>query len=77
MNPLQMLMAQLQTQVKAKNPQAFQRLQELIKSKNNPQEFLNELTSNYTPEQKQEFIKFANGYGVTNEQLSKYGINAE
>ena len=77
MNPLQMLMAQLQTQIKAKNPQVYQKVQELIQNQNNPQEFLNEITSHYTPEQKEQFIKFANGYGVTNEQLSKYGINAK
>ena len=29
----------------------------------------------YTPEQKQQFKQFANGFGVTDEQLSKYGIN--
>ena len=77
MNPLQMLMSQLQTQIKAKNPQAYQQLQNLIKNQNNPEELLQELTSKYTPEQKEKFIKFANGYGVTNEQLSKYGIDAK
>ena len=60
-----------------KNPQAFQSLQNLIKNQNNPQELLNQITSSYTPEQKESFIKFANGYGVTNEQLKQYGINAE
>ena len=44
---------------------------------NNPQELLNQITNNYSPEQKAQFIKFANGYGVSNEQLSKYGIDAE
>lgn len=57
-----------------KNPQAYQKLQELIKNQNNPEQFLHDITEHYTPEQKEEFIKFANGYGVTNEQLSKYGI---
>lgn len=52
----------------------FQRLQNFIKNNNDPQELLKELTSKYTPEQKQEFMKFANGYGVSNEQLNKYGI---
>lgn len=60
-----------------KNPQAFQKVQELIKNTNNPQELLNQITNNYSPEQKAQFIKFANGYGVSNEQLSKYGIDAE
>lgn len=63
--------------MKAKNPQAFQKIQNLIKNTNNPQEYLNELIGKQTPEQRQEFIKFANGYGVTNEQLNKYGINSK
>ena len=32
---------------------------------------------NYTPDQKTQFIKFANGFGVDEKQLSKYGIKAE
>lgn len=32
------------------------------------------MTSKYTPEQMQSFIKFANGFGISNEQLNKYGI---
>lgn len=55
----------------------FQKVQDLMQNQNNPQEFLNKITEHYTPEQKQEFIKFANGYGVTTEQLNKYGINAK
>ncbi len=57
-----------------KNPQTYQQLQNLIKNQNNPQDLLNQLTNNYTPEQMQSFIKFANGYGVTSEQLEQYGI---
>lgn len=56
------------------NPQMFQKIQNFIKNNNDPQEILNEITKQYTPEQKQEFMKFANGYGVSNEQLNKYGI---
>lgn len=32
------------------------------------------MTSKYTPEQMQSFIKFANGFGISNEQLSQFGI---
>jgi hypothetical protein len=46
----------------------------LVKNTNDPQEFLHQLTNNYTPEQKEQFIKFANGYGVSQEQLDKFGI---
>ena len=74
MNPLQMLMNQLQNQVKMKNPQTFQKLQELVKNTNDPKGLLQSLTNNYTPEQKEQFIKFVNGYGVTEEQLKNFGI---
>ena len=57
-----------------KNPQVYQRFQSLVKNTNDPQEFLHQLTNNYTPEQKEQFIKFANGYGVSQEQLDKFGI---
>jgi hypothetical protein len=52
----------------------FQQFQNLKQNQNNPQEILNDMVSKYTPEQMQNFIKFANGFGITNEQLSKYGI---
>ena len=52
----------------------FQQFQNLQKNQNNPQEILNGMVKNYSPEQKQAFIKFVNGYGITNEQLEQYGI---
>ncbi len=74
MNPLQLLLNQLQSQIKMKNPQVFQKFQNLVKNTNDPQEFLHQLTNNYTPAQKEEFVKFASGYGVSEEQLNKFGI---
>lgn len=59
------------------NPQAFQKLQNLIRNTNDPQQFLNQIISGYTPEQRNQFIKFANDYGVSEEQLNKYGINSK
>lgn len=56
-----------------KNPQVFQQVQNLIKNKN-PQEVLKDITGNYTPEQREQFKKFMNGYGVTEEQLKQFGI---
>jgi len=52
----------------------FQQFQNLLKSKNDPNKILNDMTSKYTPEQMQQFIQFASGFGITGEQLSKYGI---
>ena len=60
-----------------RNPQMFKKYEQIRKSNGNPQELLKEATGNYTPEQMQNFMKFANGFGITNEQLSKYGINTK
>lgn len=35
------------------------------------------MMNKYTPEQRNQFVKFVNGFGVNNEQLSKYGIKTE
>ena len=61
--------------MKAKNPKMFQQYEQLRKSNGNPQEILNQITSKYTPEQTKQFMQFANGFGITNEQLNQYGIN--
>ena len=55
----------------------FQQFQNLKQNQNNPQEFLNNMFNNYTPEQMQSFVKFANGFGITSEQLQKYGIHTK
>ena len=55
----------------------FQQFQNLQKSKSNPQEFLNEITSKYTPEQMQQFRNYASGFGFTDEQLNNYGIKTK
>jgi hypothetical protein len=38
---------------------------------------LNDIFKNSSPEQMQSFMKFANGFGITNEQLNKCGIKAK
>ena len=60
-----------------KNPQAFKRYEEIRKNNNNPQELLNNMVKNYTPEQRKQFSKFANSFGINNEDLIKYGINTK
>lgn len=60
-----------------RNPQALQQFQNLQKSQSNPQEFLNQITSGYTPEQMQKFRQFVNGFGVTDDQLKQFGINVK
>ena len=77
MNPSMMLMNMLQNQLKAKNPQIFQQFQNLQKNQSNPQEFLNEITSKYTPEQLTQFRQYANSFGISNEQLDNVGIKTK
>ena len=60
-----------------RNPQTFQQFQDLQKSQSNPQQFLNDMISKYTPDQMNNFIKFANGFGITNEQLNNFGIKVK
>ena len=55
----------------------FQQFEQLRKSNGNPQEMLNKIINKYTPEQIQQFKQYANGFGVTNEQLEKYGIKTK
>ena len=73
MNLTQMLL----NQVKARNPQAFQQFQNLQKSQNNPQDLLNDMMGKYSPEQMKKFRQFANNFGISNEQLDKYGIKTK
>ena len=77
MNPTQMLMNLLQNQLKAKNPQMLKQFQNLQKNQNDPKKIINDLTSKYPPEQINSFIQFANGYGISSEQLENYGIKGK
>lgn len=74
MNPAQMLMNQLQTQMKSRNPQLFQQFNQM--KNGNPQDILNQMMNKYTPEQKQNFIKYVQDFGISEEQLKQYGINS-
>ena len=60
-----------------KNPQTFKQFEEIRKNNGNPQELLNRAIGGYTPEQMQQFTKFANSMGITNQQLQQYGINTK
>ena len=58
-NLIQMLMNQLESQLKRTNPQAFQKYQEARKN-NNPNDLLNETVNGFSPEQKQEWDNMMN-----------------
>ena len=60
-----------------RNPQLFRQFQNLQKGQNNPQELINEMMSKYKPEQIKAFRQYANGFGITNEQLDNFGIKVK
>ena len=60
-----------------KNPQAFHLYEEIRKNNNNPQQFLNDITNKYTPEQMKQFEQFVGQFGITTEQLNGLGINTQ
>lgn len=60
-----------------KNPQALKQYENLRKNSGDPKQMLQQMTSNYTPEQRKQFIEVANRFGFTNEQLNNFGINSK
>lgn len=60
-----------------RNPQAYQQFQNLKQNNGNPKEMINSIIEKYTPEQRANFMKYANDFGISNEQLESYGINAK
>ena len=55
----------------------LKQFQNLQKNQNDPKKIIADLTSKYTPEQMNGFIQFANGYGISSEQLENYGIKGK
>jgi len=51
------MMNQLEMQLKRLNPQAYNQFQQARKNNENPQEYLNKITSNFNPQQQQEWNK--------------------
>ena len=49
------MMSQLEQQLKRVNPQAYQEFQQARKNKDDPKEYLNKITSNFSQEQKQQW----------------------
>lgn len=52
----------------------FQMFQNLQKNQSDPREMINNMIGKYTPEQIQQFKQFANGFGISDEQLNNFGI---
>ena len=57
--------------MKVKMPQNFQTINALMQNKNNPQDLVNQIMGNISPEQKQNLLNQMKSYGCPNELLSK------
>ena len=57
------MIKQLEQNLKAQNPQAFQKYQEARKN-NNPEELLNETVNNFSPEQKQQWEQLMSNINI-------------
>lgn len=55
----------------------FQQFQNLIKNQDDPKKIINDMTKGYTPDQIKNFMNFANGFGISNEQLNSFGIKVK
>ena len=58
------------SQLQQKNPQGHQIIQNLINNNGNPQQLLQQIMSNVTPEQRTNLLNQAKTYGVPNNVLS-------
>ena len=57
--------------MKVKMPQNFQTINALMQGKNNPQDLVNQIMGNISPEQKQNLLNQCKAYGMPEELLSK------
>ena len=69
-NPMSIIQTMM-NQMKVKMPKNFQLAQNLMQSKNNPQDLVRQIMGNISPEQKQNLLNQAKNYGCPNELLSK------
>ena len=67
MNMMQILMNQL----KARNPQAVQIIEQAQKNKSNPEELFKQITKNYKPEQMEQIFNQAKQFGIPDEIINK------
>ena len=57
--------------MKVKMPQNFQTINALMQGKNNPQDLVNQIMGNISPEQKQNLLNQCKAYGMPEQLLSK------
>ena len=71
------VMNMLMSQLKAKNPQAFQLIEQAQKNQSNPKELFNQITSSYSPNQMQELINKARNFGVPEEIINQVSMSKD
>ena len=70
----------LMNQIRVRNPQAFQFLEQAQKNQSNPMDILKQITNGYSPEQMSGLLGKAKQMGVPDnilEQIQNGGINAK
>jgi hypothetical protein len=58
-------------QLKSKNPQAFQFLEQARQNQNNPQELFKQITNGYTPEQMNMLFDKARQFGIDDNVINQ------
>ena len=67
----------LMNQLKAKNPQMFQMVEQARQNQNNPVEIFKQVTRNYTPQQMDNFFNQAKNMGFSDDLINQIkGINS-
>ena len=70
MNPMSIIQT-LMGNMKVKMPQNFQIVNNLMQNKTNPQDLVNQIMENISPDQKQNLLKQMKSYGCPNNILSQ------
>lgn len=70
----QQMMNQMEMQLKRANPQAYQEFQQARKNNADPNQFLNKVTSRFSPKQQQQWN---NMMGQFNQQQNNNGIDTQ
>ena len=70
MNPMSIIQTMM-NQMKVKMPQNFQTINALMQNRTNPQDLVNQIMSNISPEQKQDLLNQMKQYGMPEHLLSQ------
>lgn len=65
------IISMMMNQVRARNPQAFQMLEQARKNNNNPMELLKQVTKEYSPEQINGLFEKSKQFGISDEVISQ------